>query len=296
MILNSSAQLGIGTNPSYPLHVKGGDNVGLFESTGSQAYLRLHHNEGLNKRIELCCRAGGRASLWVSSAGDVLNVLPAGRVGIGTTNPTTDRLEVHKNWHDTNTNDWGGGLKLVGNAPTISFWETDNGNHRWMWHLSGDTMNLYRRPAGGSFQRHLYVESNGNLQVSGQYHGGHAKAGRIQPPHWAYSHQSNSWGKLYGQTVNFPKASILTVSVNGHVRTENNGWMYVKVMIDGNVVSDGHWNGALVHTSTWSTLGLTVSLEANAGNHEIAVAASTQDGNTKGWVNGSTINYTIIPK
>ena len=163
MILKDSAQLGIGTSPSHPLHVKSGNNVGLFESTGNQAYLRIHHNEGIDKRIELCCRAGGRASLWVSSAGDVLNVLPAGRVGIGTTNPATDKLEVHKNWHDTNTNDWGGGLKLVGNAPTISFWETDNGNHRWMWHVSGDIMNLYRRPAGGGWQRYVVFTNNGRM-------------------------------------------------------------------------------------------------------------------------------------
>ena len=87
------------------------------------------------------------------------------KVGIGTLNPTTDSLEIHKNWHDSSTDSWGGGLKLVGNAPTVSFWENDNGNHRWMWHMSNDIMNLYRRPAGGGWQRHLVVKNNGSLGI-----------------------------------------------------------------------------------------------------------------------------------
>ena len=87
-IKQDNGNVGIGTiEPSHPVHIKSGNNVGLFESTGNQAYLRLHHNEGIDKRIELASRAGGRAAIWVSTSGDVLNVLPSGRVGIGNADP-----------------------------------------------------------------------------------------------------------------------------------------------------------------------------------------------------------------
>jgi hypothetical protein len=62
--------------------------VGLFESTGTQAYLRLSTSEGFEKRVEFTNRPGGRASIWVSEAGDALNVLANGSVGIGTTSPS----------------------------------------------------------------------------------------------------------------------------------------------------------------------------------------------------------------
>ncbi len=86
----------------------------------------------------------------------------AGSVGIGTTTPG-DGLHILKNWFDTSTDNWGGGLRLQGSAPSISFWETDEGTHRWMWHMSADTMNLYRRPSAGAWERKLYVQNNGEL-------------------------------------------------------------------------------------------------------------------------------------
>ncbi len=80
----ATGQVGIGTvNPGYPLHVVGGPNIGMFESTDSQAYLRIMTNEGLGNRVEVCNRPGGRLSLYVTGAGDAVNVLKDGRVGVG---------------------------------------------------------------------------------------------------------------------------------------------------------------------------------------------------------------------
>ena len=92
--LNIAGNLGIGTAPSHIIHVKGNGAVGLFESTQNNAYLRLSTNEGFDRRVEFTNRPGGRASIWVSRAGDAFNVTRDGNVGIGITNPGKDRLDV----------------------------------------------------------------------------------------------------------------------------------------------------------------------------------------------------------
>ncbi|MDJ0703455.1 MAG: hypothetical protein QNJ46_09265 [Leptolyngbyaceae cyanobacterium MO_188.B28] len=82
-----SGNLGVGTtDPSHKFHVLTKDAVGLFESSGTQAYLRLSTKEGFDKRVEVCNRSGGRLSLWTGS--DVVNVTRDGKVGIGTTAPS----------------------------------------------------------------------------------------------------------------------------------------------------------------------------------------------------------------
>jgi len=89
-----NGNVGIGTRePNHFFHVKTGDAVGLFESTGTQAYLRLSTSEGINRRVEFTNRPGGRASIWVSEAGDAFNVLRNGNIGIGQINPTK-KLEL----------------------------------------------------------------------------------------------------------------------------------------------------------------------------------------------------------
>ncbi|KCZ70543.1 hypothetical protein ANME2D_02563 [Candidatus Methanoperedens nitroreducens] len=95
--ISDAGNVGIGTAaPSHKFHVLAPDAVGLFESTGSQAYLRLSTNEGLNNRVEITNRPGGRLSLWTAGAGDVFNITRDGKVGIGTTTPS-ERLEINGN-------------------------------------------------------------------------------------------------------------------------------------------------------------------------------------------------------
>ena len=88
LTLDTNGNVGIGTtNPTHRFHVLAPDAVGLFESTGTQAYLRLTTREGLDNRVEITNRPGGRLSLW-TPAGDVLNITRAGLVGIGTIAPS----------------------------------------------------------------------------------------------------------------------------------------------------------------------------------------------------------------
>jgi len=83
-----NGNLGVGTNtPTRTLHVKTGAPVAMFESTETQAYLQIATSEGLDNRVELANRSGGRLALWVAGAGDSVNVLRNGRVGIGTAAP-----------------------------------------------------------------------------------------------------------------------------------------------------------------------------------------------------------------
>jgi hypothetical protein len=87
--VRDDGNVGIGTiAPTHSLHVVAADAVGLFESTGSQAYLRIVTNEGMKNRVEITNRPGGRLSLWTSGAGDTFNVTKDGNVGIGTIGPT----------------------------------------------------------------------------------------------------------------------------------------------------------------------------------------------------------------
>jgi hypothetical protein len=82
--------VGIGTTtPTHKFHVVAQDAVGLFESSGNQAYLRLSTNEGLENRVEITNRPGGRLSLWTREGGDVFNITKDGKVGIGRTDPKT---------------------------------------------------------------------------------------------------------------------------------------------------------------------------------------------------------------
>ncbi len=88
--------VGLGTTtPSHALHVVGPKNIGVFESTDTQAYLALTTSEGTNNRVELCNRPGGRLTLFVAGAGDAVNVLRDGRVGVGGAGTPARSLHVH---------------------------------------------------------------------------------------------------------------------------------------------------------------------------------------------------------
>nr|VFJ55646.1 MAG: hypothetical protein BECKDK2373C_GA0170839_104932 [Candidatus Kentron sp. DK] len=93
--IDASGNVGIGTDePSHPFHVRAGDAVGLLESTGANAYLRITANDGFDNRVEFCNRGGGRLALWTADGSDVLNITKSGLVGIGTTTPTEAKLVV----------------------------------------------------------------------------------------------------------------------------------------------------------------------------------------------------------
>jgi hypothetical protein len=83
----TSGKLGVGTiAPSEVLHVRSDGCVGLLESTGTDAWLRLQGIDGPDYRVELTNRKG-RLALWTRTHGDVLNVTRDGRVGVRHTSP-----------------------------------------------------------------------------------------------------------------------------------------------------------------------------------------------------------------
>jgi len=93
--LMPSGNVGIGTtSPTHKFHVLANEAVGLFESSGTQAYLRLSTKEGIDNRVEITNRPGGRLSLWTAVGGDVFNITKEGNVGIGTIAPTQAKLVV----------------------------------------------------------------------------------------------------------------------------------------------------------------------------------------------------------
>jgi len=163
-----SGKVGIGiTSPGYQLDVKGANDTELISWKNAGGYLLgtlgratngAYNSGGLQIKSD-----GTTTQVYLTGSGN--SYINQGKFGIGTATPT-DKLNINQNWFDNSTTDWGGGIKMEGNNPTIGFWETDNGAHRWMWHLSSDIMNLYRRPVGGGWERKLYVENNGNVTAT----------------------------------------------------------------------------------------------------------------------------------
>ena len=157
--------VGIGTTgPSHKFHVVAPDAVGLFESTGTQAYLRLSTNEGLVNRVEITNRPGGRLSLWTAGGGDAFNISKDGNVGIGTIGPQA-------------TLDVKGAIRAGGSD--IYFTETTH-NHTAIGNTTGFAalenaanygalMILGRStPQGRIVKLWDYLQVNGNLDVTGQ--------------------------------------------------------------------------------------------------------------------------------
>ncbi|NEO94547.1 MAG: hypothetical protein F6K56_31920, partial [Moorea sp. SIO3G5] len=97
VLMPGKGNVGIGTsNPTHKFHVLGSDAVGLFQSCTNLAVLKLSTNEGLNNRVEIANKPGGRLSFSTAEACDVFNVTKHANVGIGTTNPGA-KLEVNGN-------------------------------------------------------------------------------------------------------------------------------------------------------------------------------------------------------
>jgi hypothetical protein len=93
--LTTNGDLGIGTsNPVLKFHVVSGSGTARFESNTIDNFVQLFTNEGADNRVEICNRTGGRLALYTAGAGDALNILKTGEVGIGTTTPSS-KLQVN---------------------------------------------------------------------------------------------------------------------------------------------------------------------------------------------------------
>jgi len=133
--LMATGNVGICTDsPSHKLHVRAENAVGLLESSGTDAYLRLSTREGLGNRVELANRPGGRLALWVGTGGDALNVLKDGKVGIGRTDP---QRQLH-----------------VGGTCQISLQSgnsvANDSTAGIFWHTSNDDYAIFRTPGSST--------------------------------------------------------------------------------------------------------------------------------------------------
>jgi hypothetical protein len=158
-----AGSIGIGTNtPTHRFHVLAEDAVGLFESSGESAYLRLATKEGVDKRVEIVHRPGGRLSLW-NNGEDVLNITRNGNVGIGTITPGQKLTVqgVHNASRDPDSGlSAGGQLAIKGNAPQLDFIDIDNND--WGIHVNSNKMYFVRQPWNAS---DLVLDGNGNVGI-----------------------------------------------------------------------------------------------------------------------------------
>ncbi len=178
----SQQRVGVGTtDPSHIFHVVARDAVGLLESTGTQAYLRLSTKEGLNNRVEIANRPGGRLSLWTAGGGDVLNITKNGNVGIGTTEPA-ERLHINgyvrgnqKGALRLSTGD--GHVDIGPKNKDWSHFNTDRSKYYFDKEIRVDSGNI------GSYNDNLYLRTEGSTRVTVLKSNGSVGIGTTSPNH-----------------------------------------------------------------------------------------------------------------
>jgi hypothetical protein len=85
------------TDPTHEFHVLSDDGaLALFETKANSAALRVSTSEGMDNRVELCNRSGGRLALWTAGAADAFNITRDGKFGFRTTAPTHE-FHVYNN-------------------------------------------------------------------------------------------------------------------------------------------------------------------------------------------------------
>jgi len=179
-----NGNVGVGTgNPSHKFHVQTGNAVGLFESTGNQAYLRLHHNEGINNRVEIASRPGGRLALWVAGKGDVFNITRDGKIGIGLIDPVMPfEMQLKPNVHRVGITQ-----NQIGGSATMELTTADSaGNQASRIVLRGNDDNtdieFYSGSQAAPLRRFHFSGSNGNLTMGKSmiiFHGGSPAANEV---------------------------------------------------------------------------------------------------------------------
>jgi hypothetical protein len=122
--------IGIGTTaPTHRLHVIALDEVGLFESSGETACLRLSTKpRAWATGWRLPTARVGDSACGITGE-DVFNITRSGNIGIGTTTPSQKLIVEgdHNAGRDPDSGlSYGGQLAIKGNAPQIDFIDTDH--------------------------------------------------------------------------------------------------------------------------------------------------------------------------
>ncbi|MCG8421913.1 MAG: tail fiber domain-containing protein [Proteobacteria bacterium] len=198
--LMASGNVGIGTaEPNHKFHVRAGDAVGLFESTGTHATLRFSTREGINNRVEIANRPGGRLALWTAGAGDCLSITRDGRITLGVSNPVNF------------TSSWVGTPDRVTNVAEIS---NDVGSYKTLMIVGNRSAGRTSPGQGRRVSIWDILEVNGNLAVTGEsrFHNGLRVDGNL-------SAHINVDGALYRQS----KEVYLTVDNNFYIRDSGSG-------------------------------------------------------------------------
>jgi hypothetical protein len=221
MVLRDNGFLGIGTaEPTHRFHVRAADEVGLFESTGGQAYLRVSTKEGLENRVELANRPGGRLALWVAGGSDAFNVTRDGNVGIRTTTPRSD-LDLAKGVMSGAPNDYAKAQYTLSGGGVVS-WGGTGARVKWTNRFIAIAMERGTSFADGHVN--LYMPAEIPLA---NVHDGTARASKdgVVLKHWEALYAVHTPGAnpgdvsyqlvYYGKAFSAPSNWILVAVCNG---------------------------------------------------------------------------------
>ena len=127
--------------------------------------------------------------------------------------------------------------------------------------------------------------------------GGGATRGSIRVGAWSHHWTRENWHQIYSGNIKVNSPSVVLISINGHWRTNHpSKWVYLAGMVNDKMINpEGDWGCTHTYFSTWHPIGYSASAEVPAGRVKLGIGVRCCGGGQT-WINGSSIDYVLIPK
>ena len=134
-----------------------------------------------------------------------------------------------------------------------------------------------------------------------------ARSIREEPSTWSFTTTSTTWVEAYSLEFTIIKRAFITASTTGHFRADNGQGSYMALVFNDELLGQiadatykGHTRsqhgGSKNGTTDWNAVTETITTVLEAGTHKISVLLGNGgiENNGTTYLNGSTINVSII--